>query len=269
MKGIALFIALLSILNVHAQDESKHALYKQEVATLTKEISNDPGNLSLYNKRGIAYHNSNDIASANRDYAKVIELYNSKRDIKYKDEVVSAYYKLADDYFYRRSSLSKALEFIKRGLKVSPGNKKLEILEAVILGSYLEKGDLAKTKFEKAIGKYPNDEKLNLQYAKFLEKEDMAVAITYYEKAFAINPSNADVLFTLGAYYINEASQMYTSADLDLSKVYESTRKGVDYLEKLLQLHPADKEVMEILVEYYTYLGRDDDANEMERKLHK
>lgn len=260
------FVYLFTSLNAQEENISK---YTKEVESLTIEISKHPDNLALYYQLANAYNNLNDFAASNQTYSKLIQLYRPERDSKFNEDVAGAYYKLADDYYYRKSSPANALEFTQAGLKISPANKDLKVLEAIILGADPEKKDLAKIKFEEVLNKYPDDEKLNLHFARLLEKDDMDQAIKYFEQALSVNPTNSDVLFILGAYYINEASQMYRSTDLDLNKVFDYTKKGVHYFEQFHQLHPEDKEVIGILVEYYTYLGREEDANELERKLHQ
>lgn len=253
-------------MTVIAQDSPRRDYYNKEITYFNKKIKEAPNDIKLIHARATTYDDLNLFELSNKDFRTVIELYFSDPSREYLKEATDACYYLADDYFFRKSDRIKAQVFVDHGQAISPKDKRFEVLQLGILGSYPEKREIVKKQFEELLLKHPDDEKLTLYYAKFLEKEDIPRSTNLYERAVEINPRNVDALFALGSYYSNEASQIYKSNG-DPGKVLQYMEKGVAYFESVHKLTPHDKEIVEILVEFYGYLRRYDDAERMEKQL--
>jgi tetratricopeptide (TPR) repeat protein len=231
---------------------------------LNNRIAKDAGNPSLYFQRADIYDELNDFTKANNDYKKVLELYQNKPDAKYIGEYTKSCYRLADDYFFRNSLKDEAMKYVEDGLKASPNFKDLEILEAVILGADDSKADLAGKKYEIVAKKYPDDNRLNMYYAKFLEKSRPLEAAMYYEKVVAADPSNKKALLSLGTIYNNEANRLASGTASDNTKeVYDNAKKASTYFEKLHEINPDDKEITNILVQIYNELNEQEKAKKL------
>lgn len=258
-------IYFLSAVVAHAQTAKTREHYANEVKAYSQKIAQHPEDITNYFARATFYHILCNFSEARADFKKVIELYPSNVK-KYAQVATDACYYLADDYYFRNADRASAQQYIDKGLSILPGDKRFEVLQTGILGTYPEKAAEAAKKFEALLAKYPDDEKIALYYAKFLERKDAKKSIQLYEKVIAIHPGNIHALFALGAYYTNEASRIYKENG-DAGKVLEYTTKSVSYFERVHELNPADKEIIEILIQSYTNLSRTADVKKMEQKL--
>lgn len=265
-KAVLVLVAAGSIFAAEAQSPKSREHYLNEVKYLTEKIQREPQDITHYYLRATFYHILTNFSASNRDFNKVLEIYSANPSKKYARVAADACYFLADDYYFRNSDRASAQTYVNRGLSIAPADKRFEILQTGIMGSYPEKEAQAAKKFESLIAKYPDDIQLILYYAKFLERRDLKKSTQYYEKAASLNPYNIDALFALGSYYTNEASRIYQSNG-DAGKVLDYTKKGTSYFERVHQLNPDDKEIVEILIQCYTNLNRDADRMKMERKL--
>lgn len=260
-------LCLLFIVSVCMYLYAQETNYKEKIQELTAQIAKQPDNLLLYYQRADLYDIVNDFGGANRDYGKVLHLYyQSAENKKYAGEYAKSCYLLADDYYFRKSDEEKALEFVNAGLKVLPGFKSLEVLEAKIFSRNLEKQELALEKYAALAEKYPNDTKIVAGYVALLDKSNPEKSITYYEELASADPVNADILFKLGIHYTKLAGELYQSGE-NLEKANTYTEKGTAYFEQYLELHPEDKEVMGMLLQYYQFLHRTQDAEAMKERL--
>ena len=177
-----------------------------------------------------------------------------------------ACYYLADYYFFRNADRDKAGIYVKLGLSITPGDKRFEVLEISILGTYPEKTNEVNRQFEKLLSKNPNDEKIMLHYAKFLEKHNEEKSIQLYEKAVRLYPDNKDVLFALGSYFTNQSSRIFNEGG-DLGTVVKFMNKAVTYFEMLHKMNRNDREIIEILIQLYGNLNMEKEKNAMKVKL--
>ncbi len=268
MRRTGIFLALaLSFLTASAQSAKSREHYSNEVTVYTKKIALTPGDITNYYARANFYQILCAFSSARSDFKKVLELYPANTK-KYAKVATDACYFLADDYYFRNSDRASAQYYIDKGLSITPGDKRFEVLQTGILGTYPEKEAEAEKMFESLLAKYPDDEKIVLYYAKFLERKDIKKSMQLYEKVVLINSDNIDALFSLGAYYTNEASRIYKSNG-DTGKVLDYTKKSVGYFESVHALNPADKEIMEILIQSYSNLSRTAEMKKMEQKLNQ
>jgi len=265
-KAGFIVIAALSFLAANSQSPKSREHYLSEVSYFTLKIAEEPDNISNYYLRATFNHILTNFSNSTQDFKKVLELYYRNPSRKYAQVATDACYFLADDYYFRKADRLAAQAYIEHGLKISPGDKRFEVLQTGILGTYPEKAAEAARKFEVLISKYPDDQKIALYYAKFLEGKEPNKAIGFYERVISINPYNIDALFALGTYYTNEASRIFKENG-DPRKVLDYTQKGTAYFERVHQLNPDDKEIVEILIQCYGNLNRDFDVKKMERKL--
>jgi len=227
-RPVLVLVVAVSFLAAGAQTPKSREHYLNEVNYFTEKIEKEPRDITNYYLRATFYHILTNFSSSNHDFKKVLEIYSANPSKKYAKVATDACYFLADDYYFRNADRTSARTYVDKGLSISPGDKRFEVLQTGILGSYPEKAAEAGKKFESLIYKYPDDIQLILYYAKFLERTDSKKSIQHYEKAVAINPYNVDALFALGSYYTNEASRIYKS-DGDAGKVLDYTQKGVSY----------------------------------------
>lgn len=242
---------------------SQHAgngAYPRNIDELTIRIAKDVGNPSLYFARADVYDELNDFDNANQDYMMVLDLYEKNPDSKYAGEYAKSCYRLADDYFFRKSKKSEALKFVTNGLKVLRNFKDLEILEAILVGLDDSKRQVAEEKYRTLSQKYPDDIRVNMYYAKFLEGSDPAGAAALYEKVVAADPSNRQALLSLGTIYNNEAHRLSAASD---KTVYEYARKAALCFENLYKLNPSDQEVANVLLQIYTEMDEADKAKKL------
>lgn len=264
-KAGLLFIAAIMYFTVGAQTQHSREHYTAEVAYYTKKLAEEPNNITYYYARASFNQIICVFQGARNDYKKVLELY-TENPKKYARVATDACYFLADDYYFRNSDRANAQVYIAKGLEISPDDKRFEVLKTGILGTYPEKEAEAEKEFGALIKKYPKDEKIALYYAKFLEHKDIERSIELYEKVVSLNAFNFDALFALGAYYTNEASRIYKENG-DAGKVLTYTNKSLSYFERLYQLNPDDKEIIQILMQLYGNLERPEDVQRMEEKL--
>ncbi|MDZ4846720.1 MAG: hypothetical protein SH857_14355 [Chitinophagales bacterium] len=266
MRRTGLFLVIaLCFLKAGAQSAKSREHYANEVKVYTQKIAQNPGDIANYFARANFYQILCAFSSARSDFKKVVELYPANPK-KYAKVTTDACYFLADDYFFRNADRVNAQHFLDKGLAITPGDKRFEVLQTGILGSYPEKEAEAEKKFELLLAKYPNDEKIAVYYAKFLERKDIKKSMELYEKVVLINSDNIDALFALGAYYTNEASRIY-KANGDAGKVLDYTNKSAGYFESVHALNPDDKEIIEILIQLYGNLNRTADMKKIEQKL--
>ncbi|HXH17820.1 MAG TPA: hypothetical protein VNJ07_01965 [Chitinophagales bacterium] len=266
MKTVLFLIAAGIVLTAEAQSPKSREHYHGEIKYYTEKIQEEPDNAAHYYARGIFHHILTNFSASNNDFKKVIELYERNPQKKYARVATDACYFLADDYYFRRADRVNAQAYIDEGLKISPGDKRFEVLQTGIIGSYPEKAEEARKKFESLIAKYPGDEKLLLYYARFLERTDPKKSAALNEKVIAINPNNIDALFALGSYYANEATRIY-KANGDAGKVFDYMKKSVSYFETIHKLNPDDKEIIEILIQCYNHLNLPSEKKKMEKAL--
>mgnify|MGYP001569693017 CR=1 FL=1 len=88
-----------------------------------------------------------------------------------------------------------------------------------------------------------------------------------YNKAYALNPNDFKVNYSIGAYYNNlgagkmkeaqEEKDMKKATDLENQSV-EILKKAIPYLEKAHELDKSDKDTMKALKQLYAKTGQAD-----------
>ena len=267
MKLLVISIVIAIGLAAEAQQSQYQANQKAELDYLTSRIEEEPDNIYWYSARANIYDNRNDFTASNEDYKKALALYIENPLSEHVKIAANACYFLADDYYFRNSNKIAASKFLEIGMDIAPKDKRFEVIQVGIMGTYPDKKEEVQRKFEEMILKYPNDEKLYQYYGKFLERVDAAKSAIYYQNAATINPNNTDALFALGAYHINEAGRVYNTSGNAL-KALEHTERGISFLERVHELIPHNTEIIEMLIQSYENINRTDDVARMEQKLH-
>lgn len=264
MKNLVLTL-VMAILSYVSFGQDVNSDYARKLAEINDSILRNSGNLSLYYARADIYDILNDFTRANSDYRKVLDLYQRKPYPHYAGEYAKSCYRLADDYFFRQSNREKALDYVAKGLLVVPDFKDLQIMEAILIGLDTAQYDIAMGKYEILSLKYPDDLRLNIYYAKFLEKSAPMKAIALYEKVLAANPMSTEVLLSVATLYNNEATRLSEAVITDPVQIYKLAEKAAFYFEKLHQHNPSDKEVSNVLIRLYDELDERAKAEELQK----
>lgn len=255
-----LILLLLIVYSIAFSQESSKEVYQNRISELTDKIARESSNLALYYARADAYDVLDKFEQSNLDYLKITELYRRNPDANYTGEFTKSCYRLADEYFFRQANPEKAMKYVAEGLKVSPGFKDLEVLDAILTGLDANKRDLATEKYNAVSRKYADDVRLNLYYGKFLQTSDPLAAATRYEQALAADPLNREAILSAGTIYNNEAT-LLSGQGKEPDKVFEYAKKASVYFERLYKMNPENKEVVNILLRLYDELGQQEKAD--------
>lgn len=259
MKSL-LTLLLLTVSFITFSQESSKEVYLSRISDLTNKIAQEPSNPALYYARADIYDVLDDFEKSNRDYLKVVELYHRNPDAGRTGEFTKSCYRLADEYFFRQANPEKAMKYVEEGLKVAPGFKELEVLDAILTGLDANKHDIAAVKYNTVSRKYPDDVRLNLYYGKFLETTDPLAAATRYEQVLDADPLNREAILSAGTIYNNKAT-LLSGQGKEPDKVFDYAKKASVYFERLYKMNPENKEVANILVRLYDELGQQEKAD--------
>ncbi len=189
----------------------------------------------------------------------------------YKDPGLYIYYAKAEKQL---GDTTKAFEVLAQGRQVFPNESRLQLEEAQL---YLETGENDKliASLKESIDADPSNPNLYRVLGQTYENnDDTENAIVYYKKAIEINPDFRDVIFNIGAIYVNRAAVLFNEAN---NLPYEETEKynklkeegdaqlkeALPYLEKSLALDPNDQIVIQALKEAYANLKMNDKIKEL------
>jgi Tfp pilus assembly protein PilF len=190
---------------------------------------------------------------------------------------------------YIKSSEEKALKFLKEGRAAFPEDQELLYSE---INYFLKAGKTAELEenLKIAIEKDPENKSLysvlgntydNLIKDAKTDEERATLtgkAKTYYEGALKIDPDYADVVYSLGALYYNEAvryAKLRSELSLKQKKEYEAytnefkanVTKAHPYFVKSEKLNPADRSTIIALKELYAQADRLDITKEYKGRL--
>ncbi len=236
MKTTTLFSGLMAMTILLFAQSTPQA----QLTELNAKLSKSPNDIALLYQRADVYDLLNDFERSTRDYKKIVDLYNKKPSDQTIGEFTKSCYRLADDFFYRKSDHAQALKYVNEGLKGAPGLKDLQIIEAVILGSDPVTREQAEAKFKTLTDKYPNDARVSRYYAQFLKDIDPIQAAARFEKVVAANPQDLESLIALGTIYNNEASRLSAEREKSSTNPADYMKKSIQYFEKAQRLNPSD-----------------------------
>lgn len=246
MKRLLLSLLITSFtLLVFAQE------YEQQIDELTAKIAEEPDNIGWYNKRAEAHRSEKQLEKAIEDYNKVISLYTANPTGKEPELVAVAYYRISEST-WRGGKPLDALKYIDEALKLKKDEKAYLLHEARILAGMPAREQEAINKFDNLVVMFPEDDKLLLEYAKFVMPKDPGKAVVLYEKVLRLNIMNKYALKALGEYYQKNAPLL---SNTEMIKTYQD--KAIGYYELLYKIDPNDAYVKEALTKLYQAAGRE------------
>ncbi len=171
----------------------------------------------------------------------------------------------------------KAIKTIEMGRKRFPDDYSLIIAEANI---YLFTGDVQKAQnaLNVAIAKDPSNATVHFAVGNNYEKTgDIVNAEIAYKKAIELKPDYYDVIYTLGALYVNDAVSLTGKAnalplgdknyDVLKKQADDQLNKAIPYLEKASEMQPQDAIVLTSLKDIYTRLNKVENLKIINQKI--
>lgn len=208
------------------------------------------------------------------------------------DEALAKYQILADANYQGASTYSyiasihdkmgnqeKKIAVIEEALVKYPTNSDLLIVK---LNHVLNSGEAenAMESFDKAILSMPKNASLyyNRGYTYEHKLKNLENAAADYKKAFELDPSFFDAIYSLGAMYYNKAVEwnnitntlgLNEKAKYDeaVAKAKENFSLSTPALEEAHKLNPTDMQTLGSLVSIYSRTGNEAKYNEMKAKL--
>lgn len=234
---------------------------QNNLSDLNQKINAGNNESELYLKRAEIYDQKNEFDKSNADYKKVIDNYVSGAD-KNKDAAVKAYYKLADDYMYRKSSTDNVLQYVIGGLDIDPEHKGLLLIKAEALYR-IGQNEKSFEIYDTLLSKDQEDKKVLTEYATKLEHRNPEKAKDIYEIIVDKNPENSDALYFLAMYYSELANEMNLEGKSP-KEVIATMKQATDYLSKYYELNPEDEDIKETLIMFYRNIGESKKADNLE-----
>lgn len=173
----------------------------------------------------------------------------------------------------------KKMEVINKALEKYPTNSDLLIEK---LNFLLKSGeaDKAMESFDQAIATMPDNASLyyNRGFTYEHSLKDMSKAAADYQKAYDLDPTFFDAIYSLGAMYYNKGVEWNNKASSyglnETAKYDEATKNAKENfalaapaLEEAHKLNPDDMQTMGSLVSIYSRTGNEAKYNEMKKKL--
>ncbi|HQP04228.1 MAG TPA: tetratricopeptide repeat protein [Bacteroidales bacterium] len=162
----------------------------------------------------------------------------------------------------------KMLETLQKGIEKYPDNSYNLIIET--FNYYVSNGQNEKAYqyISMAIDKNPNDPQFYVIRGTLLEQMNRRKdASNEYLKALELDPENADAIYSMGAFYYNQAADTlewanvnipptdFTAFEAVVAASKELFKKAIPYLEKSHAINPKDINVLNTLKTIYYRLG--------------
>ncbi len=209
------------------------------------------------------------------------------------DQAATYFYKLVESgnadadiintliaYETEKEDFDKARELIKSAQQQFPEDVNFKKQEVSLL---LKQGKTAEAKQElqAAIEAEPSNPDLyfNLGYLNE-ELEDRPAAVEAYKKALEIDPTHENSAFNLAVIHYNRAADLVKEANsLGISAADRKKEKqlltdaktrfteAIPFLEKAMELHPDNRQIMEISMVAYDRAGMKEKADELQKKV--
>ncbi len=221
--------------------------------------------------RGYIHISMGDSNNTIADFEKTIELYKAE-PVKDKESDIALMYRyLCLLYGEFKKNPEKALAIITEGRKNYPGDADIKNQELDLFFRNKSLFDRALGRFEEEVKADPNNHVTWIQYGNLLEQKDRSKAEGAYKKAVELKPDDFVANFSIGAFYVNNASEIQRKANEieDYKKAEEmraglkpELQKAMNYLEKALQLKPDNLDTLNGLIQVYTYLEMNEKAQE-------
>jgi tetratricopeptide (TPR) repeat protein len=243
--------------------------FDEALAAFERAQQANPKDTTAYQNAAIIAEQGEKWDKAKENYRKLIAMGHNK------PQVYNRLVYIAKDIEKNDAETMKVLE---EALAAHPNNKDLMLTE---LDMYIKagKGTEAIGKLEKAITADPNNVNLYVVLGQVYDqtkKPDLAQA--NYEKALKLEPNNANANFNLGVlhynkgYEINKKLQAMNAANQakNAPKLQPQMKKhfnsALPYFEAAMRANPNDPTIMDTIAKVYLALGRDKDAEAMNKK---
>jgi tetratricopeptide (TPR) repeat protein len=183
-------------------------------------------------------------------------------DVGFNDSRVYLYYAKAEKNMGDTTSAFKILE---QGREIFPEDSKLQLEQAQL---FLETGENEKliSSLKESIAADPeNPNFYRIIGGTYEQMGDTESALKNYEIALELKPDFGDVIYNIGAIYVNRAAVLYNEANdlpLDEMEKYNEIKEKAEtnlnlalpFLEKSHELYPDDVDILNSLKEAYKNL---------------
>jgi tetratricopeptide (TPR) repeat protein len=219
-------------------------------------------------------------AEAKEDYPRAKELYRQLIGMNHKP--LAHYKRMIDITQQVEKNPTETLKLVEEARAKFPADRDLQVLEASL---YINtgRGKEAITKLESAIAAETDPKKKSNLYAVLGTLQDQnknaEAALANYKKAVEADPTNFDAQYNLGVYQFNKAAELYNkTTKMDYATYQkqgvkiENQAKGmfqqaIPYFEAALKIDPTDRASMQSLSQIYVKLGRNADAERMNKMM--
>lgn len=182
-------------------------------------------------------------------------------------------------YNQQAKEMDKAINVLKKGVKVLPKDSQLK---ALLASSYISAGNNAEA--EKLIQEIlalgaDNPENLNYVGGIYRDAGDMAKAEEYYNKSLSLNADQTDAYFGLASTYFNNAISLLKEAEkvpLDdetglydkmKNEAFDYFKKAIPNYNKVLEKKPKDFQTLKSLRNIYSLLNMKEEYQKIDAML--
>jgi len=219
-------------------------------------------------------------AEAKEDYPKAKETYRKLISLNHKP--LAHYKRMIDITQQIEKNNAETLKLVEEARTKFPADKDLMVSEASLYISS-GRGKEAITKLEAAIAAETDPKKKSNLYAVLGTLHDQNknsdAALASYKKAVEADPTNFDAQYNLGVYQFNKAADIYNkTTKMDYATYQKQGQKlenqakamfqqAIPYFESALKIDPTDRASMQSLSQIYVKLGRNADAERMNKMM--
>lgn len=182
-------------------------------------------------------------------------------------------------YNQQAKEMDKAINVLKKGVKVLPKDSQLK---ALLASSYISAGNNAEA--EKLIQEIlalgaDNPENLNYVGGIYRDAGDMAKAEEYYNKSLSLNADQTDAYFGLASTYFNNAISLLKEAekvpledetglyDKMKNEAFDYFKKAIPNYNKVLEKKPKDFQTLKSLRNIYSLLNMKEEYQKIDAML--
>jgi tetratricopeptide (TPR) repeat protein len=219
-------------------------------------------------------------AEAKEDYPLAKQMYRQLIGMNHKP--LAHYKRMIDITQQVEKNPTETLKLVEEARAKFPADRDLQVLEASL---YINtgRGKEAITKLESAIAAETDPKKKSNLYAVLGTLQDQnkntEAALANYKKAVEADPTNFDAQYNLGVYQFNKAAELFNkTTKMDYATYQkqgvkiENQAKGmfqqaIPYFESALKIDPTDRASMQSLSQIYVKLGRNTDAERMNKMM--
>jgi len=245
--------------------------YTDAVANFENSYLVLPSDTNAYVNAAFAAHSGNLIEEAQKNYKLALEKGAKSKDLYYN------YISLLNGAVKDKEA---ALDLVNQALDVYPKDGDLQ-KNRINLLIELDKVDEAKANLEEAIKAEPDNANLLFTLGVLNDQVgDIEGAKNAYERALKVDPNHYESNFNYGVMLINEANEVIKESNhLGMSKadqkkaaelepiIIQKLKDARPQWEKINEVSPGEKTVLETLLYIYTQLKLTDKAKEISAEL--